>query len=202
MALVFPSSASLNQTYQSGSSATYQYNGQFWDLIAPSTAIFVTAATASYTDGTNWIDAGAITIGAITTAPTKPTVRIYDDVRYRRINGTTYEVEYNFAASGSGGSAGTGQYLFSLPAGVTWGSGVVQTTSATLHQYVGAVIPSNGQTQNAGGQLRLLAVIPYNSTQFRMIGSDLGGDFQVVSSTYYSLAVSGVSYKVRFYTSV
>ena len=48
MALVFPSSASLNQTYQSGSSATYQYNGQFWNLIAPPTAIFVTAATASY----------------------------------------------------------------------------------------------------------------------------------------------------------
>ena len=51
MALVFPPSASLNQTYQSGSSATYQYNGQFWELIAPSTAIFVTAATASYLVG-------------------------------------------------------------------------------------------------------------------------------------------------------
>jgi hypothetical protein len=37
MALVFPSSASLNQTYQSGSSAVYQYNGQFWTVVTPPT---------------------------------------------------------------------------------------------------------------------------------------------------------------------
>lgn len=201
MALVFPSSASLNQTYQSGSSATYQYNGQFWNLIAPPTAIFVTAATASYTDGTNWISGGAITIGAVTTAPTKGTTRPYDDVRYRRINGTTYELDYNYSQTGAtGAAAGSGQYLFSLPAGITWGAGVTQTTSATLATYVTAVIPTTGQVVNAGGQLRLLAVIPYNTTQFRLVANDAAGDFAPVASNYYSLTGAGLGYKVRFYT--
>ena len=203
MPLIFPSNPSSGQLYQSGSSATYQYNGQFWNLVAPPTAIFVTAATASYTDGTNWISGGAITIGAVTTAPTKGTTRPYDDVRYRRINGTTYEVEYNYSQTGTTGAAiGSGSYLVSLPADITWGAGVVQTTSATLATYVTAVIPTKGQVVTGGGQLRLLTVVPYNSTQFRMLLADLNGDFQPVSSTYYALTTSGIGYKIRFNTSV
>jgi hypothetical protein len=208
MALVFPSSASLNETYQSGSSATYQYNGQFWALIAPPTTIFVTAASASWASnlvGNNWVDAGAITITAVPggTNPTKGTTRPYDDVRYRKINSTTYEVEYNYAQTGTtGAAAGSLQYLFTLPAGITWGAGVTQTTSDTLATYVAAVIPTNGQTVNADGRQRLLAVVPYNSTQFRMIGADLDGDFNTVRSNYYGLTTNGISYKVKFYTTV
>jgi hypothetical protein len=50
MPLIFPSSASLNQTYQSGSSAVYQYNGQFWTVVTPPTTIFATAITASFSN--------------------------------------------------------------------------------------------------------------------------------------------------------
>lgn len=47
MPLIFPTSPTVNQTYQSGSSATYQWNGSFWALAAPPTATVLTATSAS-----------------------------------------------------------------------------------------------------------------------------------------------------------
>jgi hypothetical protein len=57
MALLFPVNPTSGQTYQSGSSATYQYNGEFWTVVNPPTTILanavnaVNAETASYLDG-------------------------------------------------------------------------------------------------------------------------------------------------------
>jgi len=51
MALSFPSNPSLNQTYQSGSSATYTWNGTYWQTSAPTTQMVQSAsfaAVASY----------------------------------------------------------------------------------------------------------------------------------------------------------
>lgn len=39
MALAFPSSPSLGQTYQSGSSSTYEWNGSYWFIKQPATII-------------------------------------------------------------------------------------------------------------------------------------------------------------------
>jgi hypothetical protein len=63
MPLQFPSSASIGQTYQSGSLATYVYNGEAWDVqsfgvVSVTSASFATtstsasfATTASYLNG-------------------------------------------------------------------------------------------------------------------------------------------------------
>jgi hypothetical protein len=48
MPLVFPTSPSQSQTYASGSSAVYQWNGLFWDVVSPPTATTLNAVTASY----------------------------------------------------------------------------------------------------------------------------------------------------------
>ena len=48
MALIFPTSPTLNQTYSSGSSSTYQWNGTFWQTITPPTQVIVTALSASF----------------------------------------------------------------------------------------------------------------------------------------------------------
>ena len=48
MALQFPSNPIINQTYQSGSSSTYTWNGTFWQISSPPTQTFVTARTASF----------------------------------------------------------------------------------------------------------------------------------------------------------
>jgi hypothetical protein len=67
---------------------------------------------------TDWVDAGPITITATTTNPTKATTRQRDSVRWRQV-GEDYEVEYRYRAdSNAGAVAGSGGYLFSLPAGV------------------------------------------------------------------------------------
>jgi hypothetical protein len=52
MPLNFPNNPSVGQTYQSGSSATYQFNNSgYWNVVTPSPQTFVIAPTASYLDG-------------------------------------------------------------------------------------------------------------------------------------------------------
>ena len=46
MPLIFPTNPTPNQTYQSGSSATYQWNGSYWDTITPPTQIVLNATNA------------------------------------------------------------------------------------------------------------------------------------------------------------
>ena len=47
MPLIFPSNPVVGQTYQSGSSSTYQWNGSYWETIIPPTQVFATAVSAS-----------------------------------------------------------------------------------------------------------------------------------------------------------
>lgn len=48
MSLIFPANPTLNQTYSSGSSATYTWNGTFWQTTTPPTQTVVTALSASF----------------------------------------------------------------------------------------------------------------------------------------------------------
>jgi hypothetical protein len=163
------------------------------------------ALSASLLIGNDWVDAGTITIGATGTAPTKATSKVYDKVRYRKINSDTYEVEYNYAQVGNAGaSAGSGDYLFSLPAGITWGANVLKTTSSDQPTAIGRSIPCIGPLITST-LLRTLAVIPYDNTRFRLYGADSAGTYDPVGAGTgytFSLAVSGQGYKVRFYTTV
>jgi hypothetical protein len=145
MPLQFPSNPSTGQTYQSGSLATYVYNGEAWDVqtvgalsvtsasfatsasraVSSATAtsasfsttasFVVTAQTASFLAGNAWIQT-TTTIGATTTAPTKGTVAT-DFIRYRQVAPKEYEVDMMYYQTG-GGSSGNGDYLFTLPGGL------------------------------------------------------------------------------------
>ena len=162
-----------------------------------------TVASASFIPSFEWIDGGTITIAAVPggTTPAKGTTT-YDKVRYRKINSDTYEVDYNFYQT-TAGTAGNLQYLFSLPAGITWGPGVSVTTSNTIATYLPVVLPTDGQYLQVGSFLqRIVAVLPYDSTRFRLIGADLDGQFSQISSVYFALSNAGMGYKIRFYTTV
>jgi hypothetical protein len=65
MALNFPTNPSASQTYQSGSSSTYQWNGNYWETIIPPTQVFVTAATASFTLSSSFASTAASSSFAI-----------------------------------------------------------------------------------------------------------------------------------------
>ena len=48
MPLIFPSNPTVNQTYQSGSTATYQWDGTKWTVVTPTATTVVTARSASF----------------------------------------------------------------------------------------------------------------------------------------------------------
>ena len=83
------------------------YRGAYIDLTEASSGV------GSNLLGSEWVNAGTCSISATTTAPTKGTI-VQDKVRYRRVNKTTYEVEYRYSQS-TIVSAGIGTYIFDLP---------------------------------------------------------------------------------------
>lgn len=63
----------------------------------------------------DWVDGGAITVGATTTAPAKGSTTTRDKVWYKR-NGPNLDVRYEYTATGNtSATAGTGDYLFGIP---------------------------------------------------------------------------------------
>ncbi len=76
----------------------------------------------------DWQDAGPMTITATTTNPTKGTV-VTDKVWWRRV-GDSAEVRFEFYQS-AGGGAGSGTYLFELPAGLAVDTAKIALAPAT-----------------------------------------------------------------------
>lgn len=64
-----------------------------------------------------WVDYGAITVGANTTAPTKGTV-VRDRLLARQV-GNNLELNFEYQQTSTGGASGTGGYLLSIPPGFT-----------------------------------------------------------------------------------
>lgn len=142
---------------------------------------------------TDVVNAGVITIGAITTAPVKGTTSV-DKVYWRREGQYAYiYYEYNQTATGSG-TAGSGNYLFSLPSGL-----VMDTTIVTVNTTVNTVTENstvigyfNGQAA-AGSQAGPAHAVPYSSTQFRLTGL-YGAVANTVGSANWSLNNSTLTF--------
>ncbi len=78
---------------------------------------------------TNWTDAGAITISATTTAPTKGASIDIDKMFYRRV-GDSMELRYQYEQN-TGGTAGSGTYLIDIPSGFTIDTAKFSTTATS-----------------------------------------------------------------------
>ncbi len=191
-------------------------NGTSSPIASPTTGLFVyntaEAGTASnevspgfyFYNGTNWTRMDpedwsipvSITIGAVTTAPTKGTI-VYDKVSYRRTSTTSFEVTYNYSQSAVG-AAGSGDYLFRLPGNLTFGSSVLKTTSDIYETLVNRVIIGNGYYGDASGRFRPLGIIPYDNNRFRIMVMDNAFSGLIVGSSSVGLNTDGVSYKFSF----
>ena len=148
---------------------------------------------------TSWTDAGVITIGATTTAPTKPTTPDYDHVFWKRAGNLAY-VRFVFQVSSNAGSAaGSGAYLFTLPAGIAINTAEI-TPVATLYSTAvmsealksavfgtGVLVIDSSLMDHCHGyaysttELQLVrssASTPTGNTSFAMTGSEFGYYFE------------------------
>jgi len=163
------------------SAGYYYWNGTAWTKIGNSGSILAS---------------NTVTISATTTAPTTGTRSV--DRTFAVDNGATKKIYLQLGYEGS--AAGSGDYLFSLPTGITFNTnagynpiytGVLWTpTHASMATYI---IPLQGGIIVPGAWSQSAFVIPYSSTQYRIIfawGGSLGwwssAFFQFVSSTSFS----------------
>lgn len=139
------------------------------DLLSDGVNVFIKQRyIPSYT-----IDGGTMTIGAVTTAPTKGTVGT-DRVSYYRM-GRYMNASWRYNQSAAG-SAGSGDYLVTIPGGWVIDTGIAPaTTSASDLGTTDSLMPlqlvnASGRwhTGTPNGASNTISVTPYNTTQFRV----------------------------------
>ncbi len=162
----------------------YYFNGTIWTRMDPE----------------GWSTGVPITIGGVTTAPTKGTISI-DYVRYRNIGGKEYEVEYNFLQT-TAGTTGTGDYLFSLPAGLqfdfTAPGQTANPTSTGFHAMKNRIASSQGDLIVPAFHSSSV-VIPYDATRFRIMNNNWGSNtWQIHSPSNYSISDGNYGMKMTF----
>lgn len=138
---------------------------------------------------TDFITDGALTIEAVTTNPTKGTTTV-DRVLYKRI-GDSVLAKYEYYQSGAG-SAGSGDYLFSLPNGLSFDSDKVSFYTGTIGDELSSV---GFGTYSFGTEFVGIFAIPYDSTRFR-----IGYKFGTSTASYVSSAAGGLNGATRGYT--
>jgi len=121
--------------------------------------------------GANWTDLGPMTIGAVTTAPTKGTVT-YDKVFLKR-NGSNAYLRYSYRQSTSG-TGGIGDYLVNLPiingVQLRFADGVEVTASAitNLDNFVWRGFGTGDFVVDTAANAISCRIVPYNDFQFRV----------------------------------
>ncbi len=131
---------------------------------------------------TNYVDAGAMAITAVTTDPTPTNVTV-SRVQYARV-GQLARLSYNYEKA-NGGGGGSGDYLYALPDGLSFDSSVTLETGNTKAEAVAASIGS-GRVQS-GSSIRRLDVVPYDATRFRIYASAQETTGGFVSNSNFAL---------------
>lgn len=144
----------------------------------------------------DYTDAGPITITATTTNPTKGTMAI-DKVYWLR-EGAKGSFIYKYEQT-SVGTAGSGDYLYSLPNGLSFNTAVTQFYTTVEgggdFQYKDAIIAGLWDN-NEGSYKGVVYVVPYDATRFRlaMTGHTEGGigSHGYQSSAFAALDARGI----------
>jgi hypothetical protein len=129
-----------------------------------------------------WLQAGTVTVTAVTTDPTKATTVATDEVWWRR-RGPMVEIQIKYyQAAGTGGGAGSGDYLFALPFSLTWGPSVTVFTG-TINNGVVSAFPHTAVIEASNESQGMIA--PYDTTRFRiLLAPDTGGNYFMSSGNY------------------
>jgi hypothetical protein len=169
----------------SGSFALYT-NGETLSLVSDGANWQIVSHKAV----TPWIDGGTNTITATTTTGTAGT-KSRDKVFYRR-NGQNMDVRIEFVQT-AGGSAGSGDYLFAIPASQTVDTAFVQTfasigTNVQVSNGLGPCFVTTNSPATIAGVVAL-----YDSTHVRLITSS-----GTVSAGAFGYTTTNVSYAATY----
>ena len=171
----------------------YYYNGSSWiSLTEP-----------------NWTSAGTIqSVGwnATTTAPTIGTTTV-NDYSYKQFGSKTWKCQLTYSAgsSSTGANNGSGDYLFTLPNGLQFNTtlagqnAINDNLGSSSWIWPGLWLSSTSGSITNLSQGGLLYVVPYSSTQFRLIHVGIAGVGFVIpyASGYYGVG-SNISWRVTF----
>jgi hypothetical protein len=149
-------------------------------------------ATGSILATPAWTSAGAITLTATTTNPTKGTITT-DNISYRQLGAKQWEVVMTYIqSSGVGGANGSGDYLITLPNGLSFDTTLPSQPTYTsgigtsVYSHLPYVIPNcNGTITNnsVGGQIFPMV---YSATKFRILTLTYGTGIQCWGAGFYS----------------
>ncbi len=157
----------------------------------------------------NWTSAGTIQSvgwGATTTAPTIGTTAV-NDYSYKQIGAKTWKCQLTYSAGSNsiGANNGTGDYLFTLPNGLQFNTSIPgqnaisDNVGSSNWTWPGVWLSSSSGSITNISQGGLLYVVPYSSTQFRLIHVGIAGIGYVIpyQSGYYGVG-SNISWRVTF----
>ena len=145
------------------------------------------------TDG--WSTGEATTITAITTNPTKPTVKISDYTRYKVTGRNAASIQFKLSyTSNTGFNNGSGQYLFKLPTGISFDTTIhpiytgdtssILVNNATISALAYA-LPTFGVISNdAADTATSVTIVPYSATTYRVIYGWGTAETTITSSAY------------------
>jgi hypothetical protein len=154
-----------------------------------------------------WTSAGtiqAVGLGATTTAPTMGTTT-RNNVSYRQLGTKQWEVVMALDASTTSATAGSGDYLFTLPNGLSFDTTVpwqtvyttnVQTNSWVHFRYV--VPSSSGVLTNNGTAGFPLGVMVYDATRYRILAPIIGSGIFPWGSGWFQLNGSACGMSLTF----
>jgi hypothetical protein len=137
-----------------------------------------------------------ITIGATTTAPTKGTTLV-DRIVHSRI-GSRLIADYQFEMSSAGGS-GSGDYLYSLPSGLSFDSSIIPYSGvgAPLAIAEAKAIVGYGEWTDGANTVSSIKLIAYSATQFRMLANIGAASKDFANSAYLNFSANiGFGYRV------
>jgi hypothetical protein len=155
----------------------------------------------SLSNDTDWVNAGAMTIGGTTSAPTIGTTSI-NEVWWRR-DGPDMILSYRLICSAGSANNGNGNYLVHIPSGYlidTAKTGTYTTISSSASSLINTnniVGTGNiGNIENNNDFMGIASV--YSSTQFRILGLNAG-----VNSTHWAHDTGyQLGYKIAFVANV
>ena len=167
-------------------------NMQFGEAAGP--VMYAIELTGAVGPGVNNASVqNSVTLGAVTTAPTGGT-RAVERIE-TQVLGNKIRLTYKFTISGA--TAGSGDYLLSLPSGVTFNQTYNPWTTAVawvpdLPTQCLYNIPVAGGLVYGSNWSNQLMIVPYDANRFRiLLTNNNTGSYAYWSNGWYAVSVSG-----------